>query len=1048
LDVSNGGIFSGDMVTPQQRIGSMLTTSVTRTRNLSNPLVAQQIVGSNLGSNLGSMNNSNNLGSNGSNLGSNINNLGSNLGSISNNGSYNNGGTNLRHQLNLPHAKYLGMCKRYLAKINMPSIEDIKYKGITYNFNPKDLTPDLYLPNNSQDILALYEWGKKVIIYLNPYGDALQIWQDNGRWNWEVKVSADMLATFINAQGFEDNFLFDQARMDKLFWYCCKKHVQLCMPNYNKWCSVMFLFNFLVKAAEFVPILSQQYLQLTLNDVASAVQLILDFYREMPGPQIYARAMQFNTLKPEPGWSIRVFLSVEYFAIKEAEVLQQLVEMQLQKYVYFRAQQLIFSKKYYKEMNKWFTDTTITLPNLVTNHEALIAEEQEVDLNLQYNGGKHADNQYAIQLFLKMKQHGSVKASANLVADFNLEANSAMVIKPRYCTRPGCRKNRRFANHLAENCFFDPTSAHNKLRNNFQGPPGNSIFRNQQFTNRSNNYMGNSGNNRVSNIINSGFKPSGKTFNKNFQQITNNNGPSQRTGSNGNIRNNYNSNNVRQQNPTFSTNNAINHHNNNNKVTNSFGNRFNNNSKLVSPNVKNALSALNRDNSKDGRFLRNAVQKAMVVEKAAANFVQSGDLGTMKQTLKRAFDTPSSHRNQPQKVGRGNMPHKNNQVFTAESTSKSIQQNVQSCRHCGKNVIHTDGICDVYRTSTIRDSTIGQQANLVDNNNHKVLFDGTNFRDCAYGFFMDFEDVDDLFVDMYDSDDEEFLPPLPSLPVDELLFNDPTHDSRFAEIFANTQMHMLDFDAYTDRDGTIRSADVALQHTQQLQYVHDGLRLQLRAHLQLTSQEVPDNHILEVYGRLYMVPLNVRDYLCHSDWTAFQGLRTSMWYQRFPMSEDINLMTLMIDNGVLHQIIPFPEQPRDNSWFYEQRCVPDYRPYYGRRTAFGFDVDDIFDIGITFTHGKPIMGVFTDLIVTFEEQKQDNIPTPINLSIIMEEEETKVEQIFDVDPDNDTNLDDTLSIDLIVCPSCNRQCTLEDQEDGLCCQPHLYCNLHSVERGF
>ena len=134
----------------------------------------------------------------------------------------------------------------------------------------------------------------------------------------------------------------------------------------------------------------------------------------------------------------------------------------------------------------------------------------------------------------------------------------------------------------------------------------------------------------------------------------------------------------------------------------------------------------------------------------------------------------------------------------------------------------------------------------MDNNNHKVLFDGTNFRDCAHGFFMDFEEVDDL----YDSDDKVFLPPLPSLPVDELLFNDPTHDSRFAEIFANTQMHTLDFDAYTDRDGTIRSAEVALQHTQQLQYVHDGLRVQLRAYLQLTSHQVPDNHILEVYGRL------------------------------------------------------------------------------------------------------------------------------------------------------------------------------------------------------
>ena len=124
---------------------------------------------------------------------------------------------------------------------------------------------------------------------------------------------------------------------------------------------------------------------------------------------------------------------------------------------------------------------------------------------------------------------------------------------------------------------------------------------------------------------------------------------------------------------------------------------------------------------------------------------------------------------------------------------------------------------------------------------------------------------------------------------------------------------MLDCDAYTDRDGTIRSADVALQHTQQLQYVHDGLRVQLRAHLQLTSQQVPDNHILEVYGRLYMVPLNVRHYLCQSDWTDFQGIRTLMWVQRFPISEDINLTTLMLDNGVLHEIIPFPQQPRDNN---------------------------------------------------------------------------------------------------------------------------------------
>ena len=86
----------------------------------------------------------------------------------------------------------------------------------------------------------------------------------------------------------------------------------------------------------------------------------------------------------------------------------------------------------------------------------------------------------------------------------------------------------------------------------------------------------------------------------------------------------------------------------------------------------------------------------------------------------------------------------------------------------------------------------------------------------------------------------------------------------------------------------------------------------------------------------------------------------------------------------------------------------------------GFDLDDIFDIGTTFTNGQPIMHVFTDLIVMSEEQTPDDIPTHINLSVIMDEEESKVEQIFTVDSDDDANLDETLSIDLIVCPTCNR----------------------------
>jgi hypothetical protein len=89
----------------------------------------------------------------------------------------------------------------------------------------------------------------------------------------------------------------------------------------------------------------------------------------------------------------------------------------------------------------------------------------------------------------------------------------------------------------------------------------------------------------------------------------------------------------------------------------------------------------------------------------------------------------------------------------------------------------------------------------------------------------------------------------------------------------------------------------------------------------------------------------------------------------------------------------------------------------------GVDVDDIFDIGITFINGNPVMPIFTDLPVILDEYAPNAAPAPISLSIIMDEEESKVEQIFNVNSDEDGNLDETLSIDLIVCLSCNRQNT-------------------------
>jgi hypothetical protein len=50
----------------------------------------------------------------------------------------------------------------------------------------------------------------------------------------------------------------------------------------------------------------------------------------------------------------------------------------------------------------------------------------------------------------------------------------------------------------------------------------------------------------------------------------------------------------------------------------------------------------------------------------------------------------------------------------------------------------------------------------------------------------------------------------------------------------------------------------------------------------------------------------------------------------------------MIDNGMLHEIIPFPQQALENNWTNEQRHVPEYRPYYARKATMEFDLDDNF----------------------------------------------------------------------------------------------------------
>ena len=67
--------------------------------------------------------------------------------------------------------------------------------------------------------------------------------------------------------------------------------------NFNIWRSVVFLFTFLVKAAELVPVLFQIIEQIELNDVIAVLVAIDEFYIILPDPELYAKRLAVATIQ-------------------------------------------------------------------------------------------------------------------------------------------------------------------------------------------------------------------------------------------------------------------------------------------------------------------------------------------------------------------------------------------------------------------------------------------------------------------------------------------------------------------------------------------------------------------------------------------------------------------------------------------------------------------------------------------------------------------------------------------------------------------------------
>ena len=82
-------------------------------------------------------------------------------------------------------------------------------------------------------------------------------------------------------------------------------------------------------------------------------------------------------------------------------------------------------------------------------------------------------------------------------------------------------------------------------------------------------------------------------------------------------------------------------------------------------------------------------------------------------------------------------------------SNKSNSKKPQSCRHCGKFVIHTDGVCDVYNVPSANIASSG----LTDTPHMSVVFQNMDFDkekdNHEYLFVNDFGDLDDLTLEKF-----------------------------------------------------------------------------------------------------------------------------------------------------------------------------------------------------------------------------------------------------------------------------------------------------------
>ena len=140
---------------------------------------------------------------------------------------------------------------------------------------------------------------------------------------------------------------------------------------------------------------------------------------------------------------------------------------------------------------------------------------------------------------------------------------------------------------------------------------------------------------------------------------------------------------------------------------------------FASPAVRHTLSKVNHMSNSDRKVLVPELQRALAVENIAAKFEANGNHDDMIQGLRKLSSTsncgaspPPAKKIRKQSPSQGEDTTNSAMIANNVNTSRSKQQqkNVnspQKCKHCGKCVIHTDGICDVYNVPSVHIASTG-----------------------------------------------------------------------------------------------------------------------------------------------------------------------------------------------------------------------------------------------------------------------------------------------------------------------------------------------------